>query len=204
MLARLHELELLAAIYQDLTWDNWLAEKIGLIHLQSPGIEWEIAQEIKGMSVNLRLAYALWLLRLNGQQARRATNRLKMPRAVAEEILAARRLWQEISLLREVEPSKVVSKLSEIPHLAIYVVYLACEDPKIREILLKFVTRWRHVEPTITGHDLRNRGLPPGPAYKEILIALRAAWLDGKIDSAAQEAELLESLLRTQDITEKG
>src|SRR4030065_743011 len=48
--------------------------------------------------------------------------------------------------------------------------------------------------PTINGHPLRARGRPPGPRYRLILTALRAAWLDGKIDSVDQETALLEEI----------
>jgi tRNA nucleotidyltransferase (CCA-adding enzyme) len=77
----------------------------------------------------------------------------------------------------------------------LYAVYLATDDDAFREIILKFVGQWRVVTPTITGHDLQAGGLSPGPAYRQILAALRAAWLDGGVTSEADERQLLEKLL---------
>jgi hypothetical protein len=56
----------------------------------------------------------------------------------------------------------------------------------------------------VDGHSLRARGLPPGPVYRQILGTLRDAWLDGKIETAAEEQALLDRLLLEQGIGEKG
>jgi tRNA nucleotidyltransferase (CCA-adding enzyme) len=202
MINRLHTLALLSEIHPDLTWDSWSAGKIHGLDDHSPEPDWVLTPFIKGMSLKTRLAYTLWLIRLSGQQVRRVVNRLKMPRAVAEEVLSARRMWQDRNTLKSQMPSMIVARLEGLPTLAIYAVYLASEDEVIRKVLLNFATNWRYVEPTITGHDLRARDLPPGPVYREILDALRAAWLDGKIDSPEQEFELFEKLLQTKGITE--
>jgi hypothetical protein len=55
--------------------------------------------------------------------------------------------------------------------------------------------------PITNGHDLRQRGIPSGPRYKQILGTLRDAWLDGKIQSVAEENALLEQLLANPEIT---
>ena len=44
-------------------------------------------------------------------------------------------------------------------------------------------------------HDLKKRGIPPGPKYTEILRCLRAAWLDGEVKSEEEEKTLLNNLL---------
>jgi tRNA nucleotidyltransferase (CCA-adding enzyme) len=204
MLARLSELELLAAIHPDLVWDAWSAEKVGLLHSHEPGSEWGIQPTVKGMSIATRLAYALWLIRLPSQAARRIVHRLKVPRAVSEEILAARRLWREFPQLASSAPSEVVARFSGVPPLAIYAVYLAVDDVNARAVLENYIFRWRHVAPHTTGHDLRKLNLPPGPVYKQILDTLRAAWLDGKIDSPEQEAELLEKVLSEKQVKTSG
>ena len=51
------------------------------------------------------------------------------------------------------------------------------------------------MKPKTTGHDLRERRIPPGPKYNEILRRLRAAWLDGEVNSEEEEKNLLNSLL---------
>jgi hypothetical protein len=59
-----------------------------------------------------------------------------------------------------------------------------------------YLQTWRNVQPTISGHELRRRGLDPGPSYRLILESLRNAWLDGEVGSTDEEAALLDKLLK--------
>lgn len=80
--------------------------------------------------------------------------------------------------------------------MALAAVFFAASNPIHKDLLLKYMTSWRKVTPTITGHDLRNFGLPPGPQYARILAGLRTAWLDGEIHSREEERSLLSRLVR--------
>ncbi len=50
--------------------------------------------------------------------------------------------------------------------------------------------------PLITGDDLKQLGLEPGPRYKKILDAVRETQLEGTITTRAQALELVDGLLR--------
>ena len=50
--------------------------------------------------------------------------------------------------------------------------------------------------PLLTGDDLKQRGLEPGPHFKTLLDAVREAQLDGTIETAEQAWELVERLLK--------
>ncbi|MDT8382752.1 MAG: hypothetical protein RQ728_10935, partial [Brevefilum sp.] len=101
--------------------------------------------------------------------------------------------------LTDASPSTAVHELEGAPRLAIYAVYLINADPELRSLLHMYITKWIDIEPVTTGNVLREMGLKPSPAYGQILTALRDAWLDGEIDSAAQEKELLKELLAEID-----
>jgi tRNA nucleotidyltransferase (CCA-adding enzyme) len=77
---------------------------------------------------------------------------------------------------------------------AIEVISVAAPDETIRNILTKYLSEWWHIKPKTTGHDLKKRGIPPGPKYAEILRRLRAAWLDGEVKSEEEEKALLDKL----------
>jgi tRNA nucleotidyltransferase (CCA-adding enzyme) len=94
------------------------------------------------------------------------------------------------------QPSAVTRCLEQVPAEALTVEWLALEEGHpSRTILDRFLGSWRWVRSRADGNRLRELGLPPGPAYGEILHELRAAWLDGRIASEAEEAELLGRLL---------
>jgi tRNA nucleotidyltransferase (CCA-adding enzyme) len=62
-------------------------------------------------------------------------------------------------------------------------------------VLIDYLTAWRSVRPKTSGHDLKKRGLPPGPAYQTILRRLRDARLDGEVRTNEDELRLLEKLI---------
>lgn len=201
MLSRLQELDLLAAIHPDLPWDSWLCEKFETLQRLVPGEEWGLGKTVlKGISTSLALAYILWFIRMPAVRARRVITRLKIPRVVVEAILAARKLLRELPRLEKAAPSRVVARLEGVPALALFAVYLAADDERARQVIFNYVTRWQHISPTVDGHILKARGLPPGPIYREILGALREAWLDGKIHSPEEEKEFLDQLLRERGV----
>jgi tRNA nucleotidyltransferase (CCA-adding enzyme) len=78
---------------------------------------------------------------------------------------------------------------------ALFATYVACDSWLIRQRVDLFLRRLRSVKPVTDGRALRARGLPPGPAYRQIIEALRAAWLDGELRDPAGEAAMLDSLL---------
>jgi tRNA nucleotidyltransferase (CCA-adding enzyme) len=89
----------------------------------------------------------------------------------------------------------VVRDLEKLPRTALFAAYLITPDNSMRTLLHKFVTQWAAVMPSISGEDLRTMGLKPSPAYGRILSTLRAAWLDGEIQSPEAEQALLKDLL---------
>jgi tRNA nucleotidyltransferase (CCA-adding enzyme) len=223
MLARLDDLDLLAAIHPDLSWDEWVNEKVaGLYFAPAPPPEWRLSSRLGRQSLHRILGYALWFIRLAPDHARLVMERLKLATAVARDILQACKLWQELPALvnfftapsppeanaaqafgadpqnpisHPLPPSAIVTRLDDLSPLALYAAYLATPDPRAKELLYTYVIRWQSLRPSVTGDDLRARGIPPGPIYAQLLTSLRNAWLDGAVTNAAQEAELLEQLL---------
>ena len=51
------------------------------------------------------------------------------------------------------------------------------------------------MKPKTTGLDLREMGLPPSPAFGQILSRLRDAWVDSEINSVDEEIALREQLV---------
>jgi tRNA nucleotidyltransferase (CCA-adding enzyme) len=59
------------------------------------------------------------------------------------------------------------------------------------DLLTRYVTEWRHVKTILSGNDLRQMGLTPGPEYGRLLEALLAARLDGVVKTEADERAFL-------------
>ena len=194
IMERLDQLGLLEAIHSDLSWDTWLGEKLQMVSTISPAAEWELPRT--GSQLKRELSYCLWLLRLDVKTARQISKRLKLSASLSGAVEAACELWQALPGIVALPASQVVKLLESFSPLARYAVYLACDDPASKEQLHAYAFRWRKITSTIDGHELKERGVPPGPIYRTILDNLRAAWLDGEVNSADEENQLLDQLLR--------
>ena len=199
MLARLDELALLSAIHKSLTWDDWICSKITNMPLDEPEDYWGLFTtrdgDEKTPALKQTLSYIFWLIRLPVKRAKGINARLKVSRLLAVNTLSACSLWTDLPSLVNKSPSQVVTRLDGVPPTALYATYLASDDDKEKSVLKKYITKWKNITPTIDGHTLRDRGLPPSPDYRVILKVLRDAWLDGKITTPEAEARLLDELI---------
>jgi tRNA nucleotidyltransferase (CCA-adding enzyme) len=196
MMRRLHELELLEAIHPDWPWDDLEAARIEALHGLDPDPDWELTSE--GRALQTELGYILLLMTLSPEKTGSVVSRLKLPAYQGRAIEAAAGLWEARHTLADASPSVATAILEDVPPLARYALFHATSDYRVRGVLRSFVTRWKAVQPCTDGHELRKRGLPPGPQYKRILERLRSAWLDGEVSSLEQERELLEQLLASE------
>jgi tRNA nucleotidyltransferase (CCA-adding enzyme) len=196
MLSRLDELGLLRAIHPALVWDDWLHSRIYTLRSTPPDPGWGLSRQFERPAHQKDLIYILWLVRLPADQIRKIIARIKLPAALARNVLAAHRLWMALPNLVGLKPSAADEQLGDISLLPLYALFLGAEQDEQRRLVWNHATSWRKINPKLSGHDLRARGLPPGPIYKEILKSLRAAWLDGEIGSKDQEEVLLEELIQ--------
>lgn len=195
MLQRLYELELLAALHPELTVDTWLEERLERVMSAQPEPFWRLSTLPKGYGLYRVLAYAVWLMRLPEPMIVEILERLVYPRQLSDQIQYASSLWRMLPGLVGKRPSQIAAELDSAPSLALFAVYQAVDPGPERNVLVDYASKWRDVSANTTGHDLRKRGLPPGPQYNRILAALREAWLDGHIRSEFEEDELLKLLI---------
>jgi tRNA nucleotidyltransferase (CCA-adding enzyme) len=84
--------------------------------------------------------------------------------------------------------SQVVQLLRPFDLATLILIVLWCGDRQIRRQIWRYLTVWQHIQPLLTGNDLRRLGYTPGPQYRQILDDLLAATLDGEIiDRASAE-----------------
>lgn len=193
IMTRLLELGLLQAIHEDLTWDAWLEARFDESAEFTTPENWRISRQ-PGREF---IQFALMLFRLPTPEAREVSVRLRFPASVAEQFIEANRTGKDlIDLPKDSQPSEIVSTLVDRREWALVASWVGLADhPRGREALERYLAEWRFVSPFADGDTLRSRELPPGPAYRSILWALRTAWLDGKIRNEGEEKVMLDHLI---------
>lgn len=191
MLARLDELGLVKAVSDALPWGAHLRERLETCLDAVPPPGWGLGLPATGIPFRRILGYCLWLLDLTPGEIDALQARLAFPLAVLNPIRAAARLRADLPALSGAKPSKWVDRLGGVPLVAVYALSLVSWE----DALETYALHWRHIHPETDGETLKTLGVPPGPAYKKILLRLRTAWLDGEVASAQQEKALLKKLL---------
>jgi tRNA nucleotidyltransferase (CCA-adding enzyme) len=187
-LRRLAQLNLLRQIHPTLPGDKTSLSIIPSA-TSAPPIEVQ-----RGSLRNLR--WLVWLIGLTATEIRSIETRLHFTAALTESLLAASKLNRGRRSLTRRRASQCTDQLGRLPILAVQAAYLASREPESTRILKEYIVNWRHVRPTVSGHDLKRLGIPPGPAYERILRGLRHAWLDGVIKDPEAERRQLESMVR--------
>jgi tRNA nucleotidyltransferase (CCA-adding enzyme) len=197
VLARLADLNLLSAIHPILSWPTHLDAVLETILRDELPPGWQLPEKIGNLTIRQALAYMVWFLQYPLDDAISVGQRLRLPGSLLESLKAAAQLSEEIGGLLTAPPSQAATRLDLVPHSALFSLDLVSTDPAVRQFLARYIHTWQQVWPSTDGNHLHAMGLPPGPLYREILSALRAAWLDGEIHSADDEQRLLEDLVKT-------
>jgi tRNA nucleotidyltransferase (CCA-adding enzyme) len=145
-----------------------------------------------GVSANrMMLGYLLWFMDSPADVVEFFSKRFDFTSELREAALAVAQLKNDLASLTDAKPSKWTMRLEKVPLISVYALWLVSNQPALKD----FLVNWRHVKTTITGDDLKARGIPTGPRYKEILSQLRGARLDGMVKNDNDEEELLNTLL---------
>ena len=188
MLKRLEELGILAAAHPSLEWNQ--STQMRFVNGMAGALTFENAPSRR------MLGWSLWLMDVPLPGLKSIVKRLHFESGSRIMLLAASALFVKVNSLAGKNPSRCAAILDTVPLKAVQAVFLALPNDPVRQVLCDYLEAWRHVKPKTTGHDLKKRGLPPGPAYKSILQRLRAAWLDGEVKTGDEELALLDKLIK--------
>ncbi|MCY4464196.1 MAG: hypothetical protein OXE46_01525 [Chloroflexi bacterium] len=160
-------------------------------------------QEPPWQSADIDAPALRWCLLLGAHEdtvARCIAKRLDLNRRQINSVSATCRILAIAEDLADPlrRPSEIAPRLEKLPPTALHAAWLLLHDSSSAQERLRLtMQRWRTIRPCTTGHDLRARGLPPGPHYKRILEQLRSAWIDGDVQSCEAERALLQRLLES-------
>jgi tRNA nucleotidyltransferase (CCA-adding enzyme) len=141
------------------------------------------------------LHWAIYLHRMGVPALRRIANRLIMSRRLTEALIQLPDVHHILEKLTGVEwPGDAVALLEGLPSPLLAASWIIADSSEVRRKIRDYWTTWRHVEPELTGNDLKALGLEPGPIYRQILNALREARLNGVVETREEEEALARAM----------
>jgi len=195
-LDRLQTLGALAHIDPELVSDAWLRERFARLRQPENLALWNIAPDAHESAPIDFFYWGLFFYRLTPVAVERLIKRLLIPRRISNGLRALPLLRQTLPKLKTLErPSRIVALLEPLPDELLPLGWLASDNPTIKARLERYAREWRHVQCEITGKDLKELGLPPGPVYRQIFEVLRAARLDGEIATREEEEQRITEIL---------
>lgn len=196
ILQRLDQLGLLQVIDPDFSFSKKTAALLQFIMETKPSEQWQLPQKIGKSSLELVTRYCILLGSHNEETLRRIGARLKLPAVTQASIQQTHSLIQQFPTLIDKQPSEICAVLKGMPNYTLYAVHFFFHDnDRVLQILDQYLEEWSKLKPHTTGKDLREQGINPGPLYKQIIQQLADAWIDGKVNSAIEEDQLLQTIL---------
>ena len=162
--------------------------------------EWDLrtTQSALGLAPQELMRAASWgalMYNLGQMSASRWVDLIPFTTQVRDALVSLGVLSTLSSALFGGRPSQQSGLLRSFNGLALLIGWLFDGDTRKRQAMHAEWHTWRAVQPMTTGDDLRARGLPPGPRYRELLARLRNAWLDGEVHTIDEERTLLDKLV---------
>ncbi len=87
-------------------------------------------------------------------------------------------------------PGELTVKLKDVPVEYLLYIFSVSEDD-VRRKISEYLRRWRYQRPEITGKDLIELGLKPGPVFGEILRSLQIAKIEKGLKNRDEELHFL-------------
>jgi tRNA nucleotidyltransferase (CCA-adding enzyme) len=181
--------------------------KWGALHRTHPALSFGeerqfIFESLRSLASHVMISAGWTILawHLSDGEARSLSRRLALTRRQSALVTAAPSMRKFEERLAAAPPvrSGLVSLLSPYPLGAIWA--LAAASDAARDQCLDYINRARHIRPILRGDDLIALGIPEGPTLGEMLTRLRAAKIDGKIKTKADEIQYLKSIYKAGDL----
>lgn len=178
---RADELKVLSTLQPGLKADHWLAE------------QFELARKLNPETPPPSLYLALLVYPLNSGQVEQMIKRLNLPKPAAQTLRDTCHLKKMVDSLAapDVKPSRVYHILHDYSVPAIAATALAVNHPAASRNINLYLDRLRYIKPDLTGEDLKNIGVTPGPRVRKFLERLLAARLDGEASNRQEEEKLV-------------
>jgi len=188
IMSSLEKLGILSSIHPELNWKDIDQQRIQLFMANA-------AESTLALKDQQQSVWILWLEDYRGDKLTEIIDRLRLTSKQDDLIKQSGRLRELLPGLPKLPPSEISDLLSVFSELVIQTVLFSEENAAHQQPLHDYLVHYRHVNAYTSGDDLRKRGIPPSPLYEEILNQLKAAWLDGKVNSYEEEISLLNTIL---------
>jgi len=202
VIGRLNELGLLQFLHRDLKYTSRLdallkgVEKV-LDWYKVASLNWPGAGHHKAEPWHV---YFMALMEvLPAGAVGETVKRLHVPERIARQIRtghgATGRLYRRLAGRTAPRPADIYHALHGLSDDTVLLLMASAKSDAVIRRLSAYLAIYRHVKPSLTGMDLKEMGLKPGPQFKKLLERLLEARMNGEVTSKEEECELIKQLV---------
>jgi tRNA nucleotidyltransferase (CCA-adding enzyme) len=142
---------------------------------------------------------------LTSEERERVISFLRLPKPLARILRDMDNLKCKLNFLAEpgLSPSRIYQQLHSHSLPAIQAMRIASDSLPTRQNIDLFLKKLRYVKCILTGNDLQNMGITPGPRMKEILQSLHEAKLDGRVKNREDEEKMVREWRERGNLTRR-
>jgi tRNA nucleotidyltransferase (CCA-adding enzyme) len=203
-ISRLAEFDLLRFIHPSLQWDD---ETAALFQGVKDALAWY-------RLLFLSKQYELWQVyffalidRLSLKATGDMCERLAIREKLLEKVISMKKetplLLQGLSLqglfkMRSVKPSRLYGLLKGHPQETLLYLMAKTDKEEDKRGISLYLSHLQDVRLSITGRDITQLGIKPGPLYGKIMGQALWAKLDGLVQTREEEIEFVKELLKSE------
>lgn len=101
-----------------------------------------------------------------------------------------------ISKKDEISPSVIYSKLNGLPNEVLFLAIVESDTDIVKERVSSYFLKYKKESLYISGKELKELRVKPGPIYSQILNKLLSAQLDGEVKNKRDEIRLVKNILK--------
>ncbi|HSN77324.1 MAG TPA: CBS domain-containing protein [Anaerolineae bacterium] len=191
-LRRLEELGVLAHIHSGLHVDDWVVSRFESLRAAIQDRSGALPADVD------QLYFAIWTYRLEALAFAQLDQRLNLMRSTLAVLDNLHDLKGDVPRLEQLDlqPSEIYHILQPASDSTRFLLPIITASETVKAHIRRYEQTLRYVRPRTDGRDLKRMGLAPGPLYRQVLDAARGAWMDGRIQTEAEERALVDRLVR--------
>ncbi|MEW5734510.1 MAG: CBS domain-containing protein [Thermodesulfobacteriota bacterium] len=148
------------------------------------------------------VSFLVFVNRLTGRQVEVLCRDLEMaPRHVSlfvDQRNQAKKLLAGLERKRGLKNSVLYAALKTVPLEVLLYMMAVTGSEAVRQGISRFITKLSRTSSEVTGKDLMQMGIKPGPVYKKVLGTLLDARLDDKVKTRDEEMKIVMRILAQQ------
>ncbi len=195
VLKRMDELDILAGIIPNLSLPSGLIEKF--VEIEDFNKYWH--QKFTSENINKSILYLFYLLQFSQLEIKHLDKKIELSKKIAITLAEIRDCKEDtINFLKQefLAPSNIYYYLHNKSNELLFIILLETrKDIPIRERIKKYLTIYKKTTTFLSGEDLTNLGMKPGPIYARILKLIFYLQMNGILNSREEEIAFLTRLL---------